>query len=302
MTLRVPTSTTYSRLERGLAVSLSRVQVLQGQLASQSRIAKLSDDPVGAATGLTLRAQETNWAAYQRTADDATANLGTTEGALSTSSTLLIRIKELAVNAVSGANDSTARAALGAEISDLRDQLVGIANTPHLGRAVFGGHRATAVAVDTSTSPPTYSFAGDSGKVSRQVSPSVTLTVNVDGQSLYGFDAGQGADLFSVLDRLETAVRGGDAAGIATAQDELQVRTSAVTSALGQIGAATNRVDSATELGRTVLDQLTTQRSQVEDVDLAATVLRLQAAENGYTAALGAVSRANLPSLADFLR
>ena len=299
---RVPTSTTYSRLERGLAVSLTRVQTLQGQLASQSRIGKLSDDPVGAATGLSLRAQETDWAAYQRTADDATATLGTTDGALQTTSTLLRRVRELAVAGGSGALDGPARAALGAEIADLRDQLADVANTQHLGRAVFGGHRATAVAVDRSSSPPTYAYAGDSGTVSRQVSPSVTLAVNLDGAQVYGFAAGAGQDLFSVLNRLEAAVRSGDRPALVAGQQELQTRTEAVSVALGQVGAAENRVDSATELGRTVLDRLTAQRSQVEDVDLAATVLRLRAAENGYSAALGAVARADLPSLANFLR
>ena len=302
MSVRVPTASTYSRLERGLALGLSRLQRLQGELSSQSRIAKLSDDPVGAATGLRLRAQEADWAAYRRTADDATATLGTTDRALQTTSSLLRRVKELSVNAANGALDSTARAALGAELQALRDQLVGIGNTQHLGRAVFGGHRAGAVTEDRGTSPPTYAYAGDSGIVSRQVSPTVTLAVNLDGATLFGFAAGAGADLFSCLARLEAATRSGDRAGISAGQDELQVHTERITNALGQIGTAQNRVESANELGASVVDRLVEQRSQVEDIDLAATVMRLQSAENAYSAALGAVARADLPSLANFLR
>jgi len=301
MSLRVPTSTTYSRLERGLAVSLNRVQVLQGQLGSQSRISKLSDDPVGAATGLALRAQETDWAAYGRSADDATAVLGTTDGALQTASTLLQQVNELSVTAVNGALDSTSRAALASQIAALRDQLVDTANTPHLGRAVFGGHRALAVDEDTTTTPPTYTYAGDAGVVTRQVAPSVTLPVNLDGAALFGFDGAAGTDVFSRLSALETAVRSGDMTGIAANQQELQAHTTRITNALGQIGAAENRVESATQLGTTVLDRLTEQRSAVEDIDLAATIMRLQAAENGYNAALGAVAKADLPSLANFL-
>ena len=302
MSLRVPTSTTYGRLERGLAVSLSRVQTLQGQLASQSRISKLSDDPVGAATGLRLRSQETDWAAYSRTADDATAALGTTDGALQTTSTLLRRINELAISAANGALDGSSRAALGAEIGSLRDQLVDVANTDHLGRAVFGGHRTSAVSADRSTSPPTFAYAGDGGTVSRQVSPSVTLAVNMDGRALFGFDGAAGSDLFSTLTDLEAAVRSGSTVDVTAGQQRLRAHTVRITNALGQVGAAQNRVASAVQLGTTVSDRLVEQRSAVEDVDLAATILRLQAAENGYSAALGAVARADLPSLADFLR
>lgn len=300
MSLRVPTATTYSRLERGLGVSLSRVQQLQGQLASGTRIGKLSDDPVGAANGLALRAQETDWTAYARTADDASTALGTTDNALQDASALLRQARVLAVQGNNAALDPASRGSIADQIADLRDQLAGVANTQHLGRAVFGGHRATAVG--STGSPPTYAYAGDGGTVSRQVSPAVTVAVNLDGRQVFGFDGDPGADVFAVLSRLADAVRAGNPADSATAQGELAVRADAVGAALGRVGALTNRVSAAAALGARITDDLLASRSQVEDIDLAATVLRLRAAENGYEAALGAVARADLPSLANFLR
>lgn len=297
MSVRVPTLTTYGRLERGLGTSLSRVQDLQSQLASGSRIGRLSDDPVGASTGLALRAQEASWAAYDRTAGDATAILGTTDNALQGASTLLQQVRQLAVSGNSGALNPTARSAVADQIANLRQQLVDVANTQHLGRAVFGGHKAVAV----SATAGVYGFAGDAGAMNRQVSPSVTVDVNADGNAIFGFDADAGQDLFSVLGRLEDAVRSGDPAALATGQTELSTRTASVTAALGQVGAAQNRITAAQDLGRSVVDGLVRQRSDIEDVDLAQTVLRLQAAQNGYSAALGAVARADLPSLANFL-
>lgn len=299
MTLRVPTSTTYSRLERGLAVSLDRVQRLQGQLASQSRIDKLSDDPVGAATGMRLRAQEAGLASYRRSAEDATAVLGTTDQALQEASRLLREARSLAVSGVNGAHDAIGRAAIADQIAGLREDLGRVANTQHLGRAVFGGHRAAAVS--STGTPPTYSYAGDSGTVSRQVSPAVTLGVNVDGRAVFGL-GGPDPSVFQVLTDLEAAVRTGNGPATQSAQAALAVRTGAVSTALGQVGAMQNRVQAATEQGETVLESLVEQRSAIEDVDLAATIIRLRAAENGYEAALGAVARADLPSLANFLR
>ncbi len=54
-------------------------------------------------------------------------------------------------------------------------------------------------------------------------------------------------------------------------------------------------------LGRNVVTEVRHQRSQVEDIDFAATMLRLRAAI-GYQAALGAIAKADMPSLASFLR
>lgn len=300
MTLRVPTATTYSRLEQGLAVSLSRVQRLQGQLSTGSRITKLSDDPVGAAAGLRLRAQEADYAAYSRSADDAQAALGTTDTALESASTLLAQARQLGVAGANGSLDSGGRAALGDQIAHLREELGDLANTQYLGRAVFGGHRAAAVS--STGTPPTYAYAGDGGQVQRQVSPSVTLPVNLDGQAVFGFSAGAGQDVFATLTRLETAVRSGDKSGMAGAQQTLDVRAKDVTQALGQVGGLVRRVTTATDVGTSTVDELVSQRSKIEDIDLAQTIMQLQAAQNGYTAALGAVARANLPSLANFLQ
>jgi flagellar hook-associated protein 3 FlgL len=295
MTLRVPTSTTYSRLERGLAVSLTRVQQLQGELSGGSKITKFSDDAVGAAAGLRIRAEEADIAAYGRSGDDAQAALGMTDTALQSALDLLSMARQLSISGSNGALDPSARAALGEQIANVRNELADVANTQHLGRAVFGGHKATAVGA-----PPTYAYTGDSGIVSRQLSPSLTMPINLDGQDVFGFSGG-GPDVFQVLTQLEQSVRSGDKAGNASGQAALATRTDAVTTALGQVGAMVNRVTVATDVGVTVLDRLTDQRSQIEDVDLAATILRLQAAQNGYTAALGAVAKANLPSLANFL-
>src|SRR4051794_19183503 len=143
--MRISSSSFYLSLSSGLNDSLGRVQDLQQELASGHRISKYSDDAVGAAAALRLRSQESDWEAYQRSAEDASSALGTTDGALQTMSTVLRRVHDLSINAVNGALGDEERSAIAAEISDLRDQLKDVANTRHLGRAVFGGFGASAV-------------------------------------------------------------------------------------------------------------------------------------------------------------
>jgi flagellar hook-associated protein 3 FlgL len=136
--------------------------------------------------------------------------------------------------------------------------------------------------------------------VKRQVSPTTTVTVNVSAKDVFGFTSGQ--DLFSTLTALSTAARSGDSAALSSLQGTLQSRHDDILSALSNVGTTTNQVDTSLTAGSTALQDLATRRSDLEDIDIADAVLRLNAAQASYTAALGAASKANLPSLADFLK
>lgn len=294
MSVRVPTMTLYTRLQHGLSTSLGHVQSLQSQVANGQRITKLSDDPIGATIGLRLRAQETDWAAYQRSADDATAVLGTADAALQSATALLAKVKDLAISAVNGAYGPAERQALADEIGHARDQMIDVANTQYLGRAIFGGHNRVAYDRQTGAWQP---FTG--AAVNRQISPAVKLDVNLDATGVFGTGDG---DVLKVLAELQASVRDGRNADIAAGQKALEVRFDAVTKALGTVGALTNRITASSELGRNVVTEVRHQRSQVEDIDFAEAIMRLNGAAIGYQAALGAIAKADMPSLASFLR
>lgn len=292
MSMRVPTHTLYTRLQQGLGASLGRVQTLQGQVASGQRITKLSDDPVGATTGLRLRGQETDWAAYQRSADDAYTILGTADAALQTATSLVARVKDLTISARNGAFGPNERKAIAHEIQQVRDQLADVANTQYMGRAVFGGHQPQAV----SQADGKWQWTSDTtAPVRRQVSPAVTMDVGIHGQRAFG-------NVFEVLDDLAASIDSGDTAGIVHGQTAVATRFEALTATLGEVGAMQNRVDAATQLGRSILEQVRNQRSRVEDVDLAEAMMQLTAAATGYQASLAAIAKGDLPSLASFLR
>ena len=85
-------------------------------------------------------------------------------------------------------------------------------------------------------------------------------------------------------------------------QTRLQGHADAVATGLSFVGATTNRVDAVTDAGAAALTDLASRRSDLEDVDVAEAIMKLNAAQAGYQAALGATAKANLPSLADFLK
>ena len=297
--MRVTGTSNYTVMRDALGTSMSRIADLQTQLGTGRRINRASDDPVGAATALRYRSYEADQEAYAQSADDALTRLIASDTALQGMSTSLQRVRALAVSATNGSLSPEARGAIADELVSLRDELATLANSTHAGQALFGGHAGTAV---TREGDGSWSFRGDGGSVQRRVGQGTVVEVNLDGRTAFGFDQAAGQDLFSVVDRLATAARTGDTASLQSAQGELAARTTTVLGILSTVGARTNAVESARSRGAQFVDRITAERSNLEDVDLAEAILQLTAAQTGYQAALGAVAKANLPSLANLLR
>ncbi len=298
--MRITTGTTYLTAAQGLGSALSRVQEQSAKLSSGKSIEKWSDDAPAAATAEALRAQEADLTSFARSADDARGWLNTADGALQSMSSLLTRVRELATSAVNGSVSASNRTAVADEVGQLRNQLRDLGQTSYLGRPLFGGFGGTTgKALDSSSG--TVEWSGDSEPVRRQVSPTVVLQVNVDGKALFGFDGG-GEDVFATLDRLAQAVRDDDTATLGDVQGRLATHADAVGRGLAMVGATTNRVDAVAEAGATALVDLAARRSGLEEIDIAEAILKLNAAQASYQAALGATAKSNLPSLADFLK
>jgi flagellar hook-associated protein 3 FlgL len=297
--MRVSTYGSYLTTSQSLGSAMERVQSLQTRIGTGKAVTAWTDDAPAAASIERYRAQEADWTSYGKVAGDAKSWLTTADGTLQSMSSLLTRVKELAVSANSGSLSSASRKAMADEVDQLRTELRDLGNTTQLGRSLFGGFGATAL---TTAADDTISYAGDGGQVRRQISPTTTVTANVSAKDIFGFTAGAGEDVFSTLSSLSSAIRSGSSASLSALQTTLQSRHNDVLSGLAQVGTTTNQVDTALISGSTALQDLATRRADLEDIDMADAVLQLSAAQASYTAALGAASKANLPSLADFLR
>ena len=105
-------------------------------------------------------------------------------------------------------------------------------------------------------------------------------------------------DLTQIADDLRNNPEG----VVANNLDNLDTRVDRVLTALGDIGARTNRIENMRERATSDEINLKTRLSEAEDVDLPETIMELQLQEVAYQAALNATSRVIQPSLLDFLR
>ena len=290
-------------VNRSLDRLQSRIQAYersQSELGTGKKILKPSDDPTGARRSMSLRNALASHERNLSNISDARGYLDATDSQLQSALDRVSRARELTTRAASNTGEGD-RQALASELREIREELVGIANARHQDRPLFAGW-STDVAVEQD---PDLGFVGTGEQISRRISDSEKVRINVTAGEWLSLDGttGDGADLLSTLDglveQLETGAPAGD---IGPRIDQLKAFADNIGEELSQIGATTNRVDSARARAEDQRLTVRTELSEVEDVDVAEGVMELQVQQVGYEATLQALSQALPPSLVAFMR
>jgi flagellin len=242
-------------------------QVTMQQLSTGKRINRASDDSAGLAIRETMTAQITGLNAAIKNANDGISLLETADGALSQTSSLLQRMRELAVLAVNDTYSSTQKTAMSTEYVALGVQIDQIAtNTQFNGTAVISGAGGTYGGVG--------SFLFQVGANTAQ-----TMAVAIVSQTLaqYGLTAATLATAASATSNI---------ALIDTAIGTLNTQRST-------IGAAVNRLSHALDNLSNVAANATDSRSKVEDTDYATATSDLARQQIIAQAATAILAQAN---------
>lgn len=127
MGLRVNTNIASINAQRNLVSTTERLSKSLQRLSSGLRITRAADDAAGLAISENFRAEIRSLGQAQRNANDAISLLQIAEGALNETSGLLIRMRELAIQAANGTLGSSERATVNDEFQGLRDEITRIA-------------------------------------------------------------------------------------------------------------------------------------------------------------------------------
>ena len=297
MSFRITQRSVSMRVLDGLQGNLDRLGTTQQRLSSGKLVTKPSDSPTAAVSSMQLRAGARAQAQYSRNAQDGLGWLNTIDTALTSTLDNLRRVRDLTVQGMStGGAGPDARAAIAKEVSQIREAVIGLANTRYLDRPVFGGTTSGPAAFAVSTGV----FLGDTGPVKRTIAPGTTVDVNVNGQATFGDDT---TGLLKVLDDIVTDLNGANpATSLSTDLGNLDTALKNITGTLATVGARVNRLETARATADLNVDTLKTQLSDVEDIDLPKTLMDLSLQQTAYQSALGAAARVVQTSLVDFLR
>ncbi|MEU4423710.1 flagellin [Actinoplanes sp. NPDC024001] len=303
---RVTESSVRTRTMASLQRNLARTQTAQDQISSGKQLHRPSDSPTGTVTALQLRGEIRANKKYSTNADDAMGRLGMVQDTLQSATTLIAKVRDLTVAAASSGSSSTPEAnrARAQEIEQIKGTLLQYANAKYLDRPVFGGATADPAAYDAASG----GYIGEeNGQVLRAIGPNAKVRVDVRGPEVFGTDKNADgtdneAQLFRVLDSLTDAMRGGDEASITKGLENLDKASNLLTSTLSDVGARYNRVTQMKQSAEDRLMSVSSQLSDIEDVDLPKAIMELQLQQTSYQAALAATAKVIQPSLIDFLR
>ena len=131
MGLRINTNIAAMNARRMLGTSSDATQRSFERLSSGSRINKAGDDAAGLAISENLKAQIRGLRQAKRNASDGISLVQVTEGGLNEISNILIRLRELSVQASSDTIGDTERSFTDREFQSLKGEIDRIANTTH---------------------------------------------------------------------------------------------------------------------------------------------------------------------------
>lgn len=273
----------------------------QSQLASGQRIMKPSDDPAGTRRSMSLTAAMRAREQELANAEDGKGWLDSADTQLQTMLSRLAQIRDVAVEGASE-KEPTSRDALAAEVRSIRDEMVAIVNDRRLERPLFGGFTdGDAVEFDGTS----WSANGTGDEVTRRVSDTELVRVNITAGEVLGFQANgttDGTDALTMLEDLAVAIETGDQDQVTGMIGDVTVASDRVAEGLAAIGSAANRVQGAAERARDVQLTLRNELSNVRDTDFAEGIMELQVQQVAYEATLQALAKALPPSLGSFLR
>ena len=250
------------------------------RLSTGSRINNAKDDAAGQAIATRLTAEIQGLEIASRNVADGQSLVDTAEGALQETHTLLLRMREIGVQAANGTLSTSDNQALDAEFQQLVKEIDRIAqNTTWAGAALLNGDGGT---VDTSE---TFSFQAGVGNNSGADVFSVTVK-NADATTLDIFVANSTVATDNDVNLLSQT-----SAGSAITAVDAAIAT--VSSERANLGAVSNRMASTMANLDQIRVNLTASKGRIADADFAAETANLAKGQILQQAATARLAQAN---------
>ena len=266
------------------------------KMATQKRINRPSDDPVGITQVLQLRSQQAAVTQYQANINTAESWVSMTESQLNAANDILVKVKELALSQATATASADTRANTATQVASLREELLSIANARLGDRYLFAGS-STKVPFNDS-----YIYEGNDQKLSLAIESGVSLNYNVTGTEAFTDQGGGSVDIFGVLTDLEQSLSANDTTGIQDALGGIDQSLTQVNVNVARCGTIGNRLDIAKTNLQNLSTQLSTSLSNVEDADMAELAIKYAMKQVALQACYTMAGKLNEMTIIDYLK
>ena len=275
MGLRIRTNVASLNAQRRLGNSTEALQNSMNKLASGSRINKAADDAAGLSISENLRADVRGLNQAKRNAMDGISLVQTAEGGLEETTNMLIRLRELSVQAASDTIGGQEREFLNKEYMQLKDEIDRIASSTEFnGTRLLVGDRAEDLPEEMMGRANSFPLEVQVGKDYYAESDAIDLRnqvniIKIDMGKLNAFTTGLG------IGEAEPDEGGGGARvdSKVNAQQSIEKVDTALTQVAeyrAYLGAIQNRFQTTVQSLGIQSENLDTARSRIRDADYAA--------------------------------
>ena len=290
----------------GLVASLNSStlaeQKLTSELSSGLAVSSLSDNPVAAGQASMLTSTISQDDTFVQTAATAESLMQVADSALGSVVTQLTSALSLAVEGNSGTESASDLTALSQQLGSIRDQVVSLANTSYQGTYIFAGSDGNVqpFAVDTSTTPATTTYYGDTQVGSVTTENGQQIQTGLAGSAVF---LAPGADVMTALNNLVADFAGGTVSGTASTDiGVLQTALSNVSQQRLSLDSSLNRLQTASSFAQTDATNRTATVSTLVSADPATVATQLSSAETQNQALMSVIATVEKQSLFDMIQ
>ena len=247
------------------------------KLSSGSRINYAKDDAAGLAISTRLTAEVQGLAMASRNAADGQSLIDTADSALAETQNLLLRMREISVQAANGTlADATDRAAINSEIDQLVTEVERIAqNTTWAGNSLLKGNSYTFQVGTANSTDSQITIGIDDMRA-------VALTIATDGNA----DGNWG-------DASDTRIGTNKQAGAQSSLGSIDTAIGKVSAARAELGAYSNRLSSTMANLDQIAVNLSSSKGRIQDTDFAKETSNLAKNQILQQAATAMLAQAN---------
>jgi len=271
MGMVINTNTQAINAQRNLSRTSSSLSTSMARLSSGLRITSAKDDAAGLAISEKMKAQIRGLGQAERNANDGISLVQTAEGAMDEISGMLIRMRELAVQAANGTTDSSQKGFLNNEFGQLSNEITRIANsTDFNGTKLLNGANSVTLQIGTGTSS-----SNDQLTITLKDVRATSSTMGISNATIATVSGAQ-----SAMGSIDTAITN-------------------LSEQRGKLGAFQNRLASTVRNLATTRENLSASNSRIRDVDVASESVDMTRSQILMQAGTAVLAQANdLPGMA----
>jgi len=302
--MKVSTAYLFDRATERMSTLQNQLAKTQAQMSVSKQILNPSDSPEKAAAIQRLKGEVQRQESHTRTLQVAMQRYTAEETALQSGSDILIRLKELSIQAANDALGADDRKVVATEMRALRDQLVSLGNTrDESGNYLFSGTRVSTPAFAQNAQGKVI-YQGDQTLTRIPAGVERTVQFTRSGTDVFqrvGRSDGASIGFFDALDQVIDGVQNSRTGQIQQGISDLEQMHNSLTLSIAQTGSDQKVVQSQMDVLAETTLRFQSSLSDVEDLDYAEAVTRMNKEMMAMEAAMGSFAKVSSLSLFNYI-